>query len=153
MINQWNEHWLCSHLLICFLILFIKYYDFSLVSLCFKFFSLIFRNLCLAFVKAINNKMLIKLILEIFCFIWIVYCLYGVHRFKNSQRADFVSEGESLIDIQKLSDLGVTFLWLMFFRWQWIIWIHIEEWWFFAYWWRYYFFLYGKQIYIIKTLC
>ena len=75
-----------------------------------SFLSLIFRNLCLAFVKAINNKMLIKLILEIFCFIWIVYCLYGVHRFKNSQRADFVSEGESLIDIQKLSDLGVTFL-------------------------------------------
>lgn len=92
-----------------FLILFIKYYDFSLVSLCFKFFSLIFRNPCLAFVKAINNKMLIKLILEIFCFIWIVYCLYGVHRFKNSQRADFVSEGESLVDIQKLSDSGVTF--------------------------------------------
>lgn len=37
-------------------------------------------------------------------------CLYGVHRFKNSQRADFVSEGESLVDIQKVSDLGVTFL-------------------------------------------
>lgn len=49
------------------------------------------------------------MILELFCLLWIIYSIYSVRKFEKSQRANFVSEGESLIDIEKISDSGVTF--------------------------------------------
>lgn len=92
-----------------FLILLIKYFDIELVHLCKKFFGIILNNPIGALTKSVSHSAFVTLILEFFCLLWIIYSVYSVRKFEKSQRANFVSEGESLIDIEKISDSGVTF--------------------------------------------
>lgn len=92
-----------------FLILLIKYFDFRLIHLCKKFFEIILRNPIWAFTRAITHSAFVTLLLELFCLLWIIYSVYSIRGFEKSQRANFVSAGESLIDIEKISDSGVTF--------------------------------------------
>lgn len=49
------------------------------------------------------------MLLEIFCLLWVIYSTYGIKSFNASQRANFTSQGESLVNIVKISDSGVTF--------------------------------------------
>lgn len=92
-----------------FLILLIKYFDIELVHLCKKFFEIILNNPIGALTKSVSHSAFVTLILEFFCLLWIIYSVYSVRKFEKSQRANFVSAGESLIDIEKISDSGVTF--------------------------------------------
>ena len=92
-----------------FLILCIKYVDFKLIHLCNRFFEMILRNPILAVTKTISHSSFATLLLEVFCLLWIAYSIYSVQSFEKSQQANFISEGESLIDIEKISDSGVTF--------------------------------------------
>lgn len=92
-----------------FLILLIKYFDFKLFHLCKKFYEIILSNPICALTKAVSHSAFVTLILELFCLLWIIYSVYSVRKFEKSQRANFVSVGESLIDIEKISDSGVTF--------------------------------------------
>lgn len=92
-----------------FLILLIKYLDLKLFYLCKKFYEIILKNPIYALTKAVNHSAFATLILELFCLLWIIYSIYSVRKFKKTQHADFSSEGESLIDIEKIPDSGVTF--------------------------------------------
>lgn len=92
-----------------FLILLIKYFDFNLFHLCKSFFEIILSNPALAFTKAVSHSAFVTLLLEFFCLLWIIYSVCSVRSFVKSQQANFVSEGESLVDIEKISDSGVTF--------------------------------------------
>lgn len=92
-----------------FLILLIKYFDLKLFHLCKKFSDTVLNNPIYALTKVVNHSAFVTLILELFCLLWIIYSIYSVRKFEKSQRANFVSEGESLIDIEKISDSGVTF--------------------------------------------
>lgn len=92
-----------------FLILLIKYFDLKLFHLCKKFSDIVLNNPIYALTKVVNHSAFVTLILELFCLLWIIYSIYSVRKFEKSQRANFVSEGESLIDIEKISDSGVTF--------------------------------------------
>ena len=56
-----------------------------------------------------SHSIFVTLLLEFFCLLWIIYSVYSIRSFAKSQWANFVSEGESLIDIEKISDSGVTF--------------------------------------------
>lgn len=92
-----------------FLILCIKYFDFKLIHLFNRFFEMILKNPILAVTKTISHSSFATLLLEVFCLLWIAYSIYSVQSFEKSQQANFISEGESLIDIEKISDSGVTF--------------------------------------------
>ena len=92
-----------------FLILLIKYFDLKLFHLCKMFSDIILNNPIYALTKAVIHSAFVTLILELFCLLWIIYSIYSVRKFEKSQRANFVSEGESLVDIEKISDSGVTF--------------------------------------------
>ena len=92
-----------------FLILLIKYFDLKLFHLCKKFSDIVLNNPIYALTKVVNHSAFVTLILELFCLLWIIYSIYSVRKFEKSQRANFVSEGESLIDIEKISDSGVAF--------------------------------------------
>ena len=70
---------------------------------------MVLNNPIYALTKVVNHSAFVTLILELFCLLWIVYSIYSARKFEKSQRANFVSEGESLIDIEKISDSGVTF--------------------------------------------
>ena len=92
-----------------FFILFIKYFDLAIFKLL-KMFCI--NCICSpkeTFIKAITHPLFITFLLEIFCLLWVIYSIYGIKKFTVSQRAEFISEGESLINIEKLSDSGVTF--------------------------------------------
>ena len=92
-----------------FLILFVKYFNLKLICL--------FTTFCISFVstpnetfvKAVNHPLFISFLFEIFCLLWILYSIYSFKDFNMSQKANFVSQGESLIKIKKISDSGVTF--------------------------------------------
>lgn len=92
-----------------FLILFVKYFDYNLFYLCNKFFRIFLKKPDLAFIKSLGHPLFVTAILEIFCLLWIVYSLYSIRSFEKNQRFNFISEGELLINIQKISDSGVTF--------------------------------------------
>ena len=92
-----------------FLILLIKNFDFKVFRLCKKFSDIVLNNPIYALTKVVNHSAFVTLILELFCLLWIIYSIYSARKFEKSQRANFVSEGESLIDIEKISDSGVTF--------------------------------------------
>lgn len=62
-----------------------------------------------ALIKLIHHPLLITVVLEVFCFLWIIYSIYSVRYFEKSQRSNFVSVGESLINIEKIQDSGVAF--------------------------------------------
>ena len=62
-----------------------------------------------ALIKLIHHPLLITVGLEVLCFLWIIYSIYSVRYFEKSQRSNFVSVGESLINIEKIQDSGVTF--------------------------------------------
>ena len=92
-----------------FLILLIKYFDFKLFYLCKRFFETILSDPISTLTKSISHSEFVALLLELFCLLWIIYSACSLRSFEKSQRANFVSEGESLIDIEKISDSGVTF--------------------------------------------
>ena len=92
-----------------FLILLIKYFDCKLLHLCRAFFMEILKEPETALIKLIHHPLLITVVLEVLCFLWIIYSINSVRYFKKSQRSNFVSVGESLIDIEKIQDSGVTF--------------------------------------------
>lgn len=92
-----------------FLILLIKYFDIKLFGLCERFGNIILKNPILALSKAVSHSIFVTLLLEFFCLLWIIYSVYSIRSFAKSQWANFVSEGETLIDIEKISDSGVTF--------------------------------------------
>ena len=79
-----------------FLILLIKYFDLKLFYLCKKFSDVVLNNPIYALTKVVNHSAFVTLILELFCLLWIIYSIYSARKFEKSQRADFVSEGESL---------------------------------------------------------
>ena len=92
-----------------FLILLIKYFDFELFDLCKKFFEIVLNNPICALIKAVSHSAFVTFILEFFCLLWIVYSVCSVRKFEKSQLANFVSVGESIVEIEKISDSGVTF--------------------------------------------
>ena len=63
----------------------------------------------MALIKLIHHPLLITAVLEVLCFLWIIYSIYSVRYFEKSQRSNFVSMGESPINIEKIQDSGVTF--------------------------------------------
>ena len=92
-----------------FLILLILYFDLKLFQLCKEFSEIILNNPIYALTKAVNHSAFVTLVLELFCLLWFFYSIYSVRKFEKSQHANFASEGESLIDIERISDSGVTF--------------------------------------------
>ena len=92
-----------------FLILMIKYFDMEVIYLCGKFLKLVLNNPINAFAKMVVHPANITVFLEIFSLLWIIYSLYSVKTFENSQRANFISEGAKIINTEEISDTGVTF--------------------------------------------
>ena len=92
-----------------FLILLIKYFDCRLPHLCRAFFTVMLKEPEMALIKLIHHPLLITAVLEVLCFLWIIYSIYSVRYFEKSQRSNFVSMGESPINIEKIQDSGVTF--------------------------------------------
>lgn len=92
-----------------FLILFVKYFDCELCRLFISFFKMLFRTPIVALSRAVQHSLFITMLLEIFCLLWVIYSTYGIKSFNASQRANFTSQGESLVNIVKISDSGVTF--------------------------------------------
>ena len=92
-----------------FLILLIKYFDCRLPHLCRAFFMVMLKEPEMALIKLIHHPLLITAVLEVLCFLWIIYSIYSVRYFEKSQRSNFVSMGESPINIEKIQDSGVTF--------------------------------------------
>lgn len=92
-----------------FLILFVKYFNVNLVSLCGTFCKCFIKTPREILMKAVSHPLFITLLLEIFCLLWILYSISSIREFKTSQRANFISEGETLVDIEKIPDSGVTF--------------------------------------------
>lgn len=92
-----------------FLILFVKYFNVKLISLCGTFCKCFMKTPQETFIKTVSHPLFITLLLEIFCLLWILYSLYGIKEFKASQRSNFISQGETLVDIERIPDSGVTF--------------------------------------------
>lgn len=92
-----------------FLILLVKYFDCELCRLLISFLKMLFYTPIAALNRAVHHSLFITMLLEIFCLIWVIYSAYGIKSFNASQRANFTSKGESLKDIVKISDSGVTF--------------------------------------------
>lgn len=92
-----------------FLILLVKHFDTKLFHLCEMFLKHIRKMPKETLIRMINHPLFITVFLEIFCLSWVLYSAYSIRKFVASQRADFVSQGESLIEIAKISDSGVTF--------------------------------------------
>lgn len=92
-----------------FLILFIKYFDINLFSFVLFFFQTFLKNPKESLNNAIFHPLFITGLLEVFCLVWIVYSICGIRKFVVSQRANYDSHGESLIEIEKIRDSGVTF--------------------------------------------
>lgn len=93
-----------------FLILLIQYFDCKLSHLCRVFFLSILKDLGTALIKMIRHPLFITLVLEVLCLLWIIYSAYNVRYFEKFQRLNFVSVGESLINIEKIQNFSVTFL-------------------------------------------
>lgn len=92
-----------------FLILFIKYFDTKLFYLGAIFIRTIRKAPEETLSKLIAHPLCITFFLEIFCLLWVICSICSIREFAASQRADFVSQGESLVEIEKISDSGVTF--------------------------------------------
>ena len=92
-----------------FLILFVKYFDRDLVRVFIMFVNTFLRAPIEAFSKAIRHSLFVTAMLEIFCLLWVLYSASGIRAFYESQRANFISKGESLVNIVKIPDSGVTF--------------------------------------------
>lgn len=92
-----------------FLILFIKYFDCELFCLLISFVKILFQEPIVAFKKAIQHSMFITVLLEIFCLLWVMYSICAIREFYATQQANFTSQGESLVNIEKIPDSGVTF--------------------------------------------
>ena len=92
-----------------FLILFVKYFDCELCRLLISFLKILFFMPIVTLSRAVHHSLFITMLLEIFCLVWVIYSAYGIKSFNVSQRANFTSQGESLKDIVKISDSGVTF--------------------------------------------
>ena len=92
-----------------FLILFVKYFNTKLFYLGAIFMKTIKKTPKETWVKMIDHPLCITLFLEVFCFLWVLYSICSIRGFAVSQRANFVSAGESLVEIEKISDSGVTF--------------------------------------------
>lgn len=92
-----------------FLILLVKYFDYKLFHLCRTFLTSFLNEPWIVILTSINHPLFITLVLEVFCLLWISYSIYSVRDFEKSQKFNFLSEGESLTDIEKLQDSGVTF--------------------------------------------
>lgn len=92
-----------------FLILFVKYFDWHLCGLAIAFFKMLFQSPIVAFSSAVQHSLFITALLEMFCLSWVVYSAYEIKSFNESQRANFSSQGETLVDIIKMPDSGMTF--------------------------------------------
>lgn len=92
-----------------FLILFVKYFNTKLFYLGIIFIKNIRKTPKETLIKMIVHPLCITLFLEVFCFLWVLCSTYSIRGFAASQRANFVSAGESLVEIEKISDSGVTF--------------------------------------------
>lgn len=92
-----------------FLILFVKYFDIELIPLCGTFCKYFMQSPKDSFAKTVGHPLFITLLLEFLCLLWILYSLYGIKEFKDSQRANFISQGETLVDIERIPNSGVTF--------------------------------------------
>ena len=92
-----------------FLILFVKYFDCELLRLIISFAKILIQAPTVAFRKTVQHPMFITVLLEIFCLLWVLYSVYAVRAFNASQRANFTSQGEALVNIEKIPDSGVTF--------------------------------------------
>ena len=92
-----------------FLILFVKYFDWKL----FRLFTLFFRRAVYtpiaALEQAIQHSLFSTAVFELFCLLWVAYSMWGIKTFQASQRANFISQGESLVNIVTIPDTGVTF--------------------------------------------
>ena len=92
-----------------FLILFVKYFNTKLFYLGVIFIKNIKKAPKQTLLKMIDHPLCIAFFLEVFCLLWVLYSIYSIRGFAASQRANFVSAGECLVEIQKISDSGVTF--------------------------------------------
>lgn len=92
-----------------FLILFVKYFRWELLQLIVIFIKKVCKAPEEAWTKAVSHSLFITVLLEVFCLFWILYSLYGIRKFSTSQQSNFTSAGESLTEIKKISDSGVTF--------------------------------------------
>lgn len=92
-----------------FLILLIKYFDVETLCLCKSFFEEILYAPLSAITKTLKHSAIPELLIEFFSFIWVLYSLYTLFYFFATQTANFSSEGESLVDIERISDSRVTF--------------------------------------------
>ena len=92
-----------------FLILFVKYFHVELISLCGTFCKFFLKTPKEIFTKTVCHPLFITMLLEIFCLLWILYSLYSIKEFKAFQRFNFISQGETLVHIERIPDSGVTF--------------------------------------------
>ena len=92
-----------------FFILVIKYFDCSLGNLMISFGKRCMQEPGEAVWKAVNHDMFLTVFFEVFCLVWIGVSIYGIRAFTELQKYNFSSQGESLTEIQKISESGVTF--------------------------------------------
>lgn len=92
-----------------FLILFIQYFDCELLFLPGKLFEDIRNRQWNIIPKVLYHEFFVTYILEFICLVWIIYSAIGVKAFGRLQRANFSSQGETLTNIEKIPDSGVTF--------------------------------------------
>ena len=86
-----------------FLILLVKYFDYKLFYLCCSFFQSFWKSPIKIFIRTINHSFFVTLLVEVFCLLWILYSIYSVQKLKKSQQANFISQGESLVNILPMS--------------------------------------------------
>lgn len=61
------------------------------------------------FLRIIKHPLFFTYVLEVICVVWIIYALISLHSFKESQTANFASQGEKIKTVNDISDSGVAF--------------------------------------------
>lgn len=92
-----------------FLVIAVRYFRYELFMLIGTFVRMFQTTPTIALGRAIHHDMFCTLLLEIACIVWVGYSVYCYACFRDLQRADYVSAGESLSEIKDISDSGVNF--------------------------------------------
>lgn len=92
-----------------FLILFIRYFDCRLFSLLPKVLFYIKHKQWDVILNIPRHPMAATCVLEFICVIWILSSIAGAWEFSRLQTANFSSQGETLKNVEKMSDSGVAF--------------------------------------------
>lgn len=90
-----------------FIILFVQYFNCGIIDIFAEFSTK--KKLCDALMDAIKHPAFGNLLVELLCIMWLCSAVLGIRKFLNTESANFVSQGESIQEVNKISDSGVTF--------------------------------------------